>query len=99
MKAITALSVKLATALKELGGREGLVARFGGDEFLMATIDASSEEGLMKAEAVKNKINEAVSVSVGSVYGVLRSIKELNLLIQKADKKMYQDKVARKAER
>ena len=91
--------VKMATALKELGGREGIVARFGGDEFLMATIDASSEEGLMKAEAVKNKINEAVSVSVGSVYGVLGSIKELNLLIRKADKKMYQDKVARKAER
>lgn len=93
-----------STILKNIKRKTDLVARFGGEEFVVLLSDTSSKEALHIAEKIRKAIVEAsftyedMSLKVQASIGVAslvpqKSNKEMEL-IDRADKALYQAKSA-----
>ncbi|MCL2004200.1 MAG: diguanylate cyclase [Oscillospiraceae bacterium] len=95
--------LEIASALMQCCPRGGHVARYGGDEFATLLVNASADavESYIKAvdkslSAERKDGSPQPSIALG--YAIKHHGNEnLNTLIGQADKKMYDDKMARKA--
>ena len=98
----------VALAIKKYSDADSIVARIGGDEYVLLQIVHSDDED----EALKKNIREELrcvekrtnfpmrlTVSIGSVISDPSSAKSLEEYIHLADEKMYEEKVAKKANR
>ena len=100
----------LAEAVKHFASRNGICARFGGDEFACAlltdmeiflsadTVRSRIDNVLQKKESVRKK-EYKITASIGSSAGVINESLDLQSLFDRADEAMYADKKARKAAR
>ncbi|WP_408070466.1 diguanylate cyclase [Butyrivibrio sp. JL13D10] len=97
----------MAEAIKHFSSRNGICARYGGDEFACAIITDCDVE--LSTDAVrsrldvflKSKENVAnkeykIAASIGSAGGVINKAIDVQNLMDRADEKMYADKKARK---
>ena len=97
----------LAVAIKHFALRNGICARYGGDEFVCAIV--TEIETNLTADIVRARFNATFSknqelsekpyevcASVGCQCGLISSKLDLEDLIRKADANMYQDKLSRR---
>jgi diguanylate cyclase (GGDEF)-like protein len=77
--------------------KEDLIARWGGEEFLIVIKNISEEMALEKAELLRRKITEyhftqvkKLSASFGMAY--LHKNDDIHTLLQRADKALYKAK-------
>lgn len=98
----------LATTLKTIVRSADLVARWGGDEFVLLTIGSDNENAAMLAERLKERLDEynetsgkpyKVACSIGIAPVVLDGRRTFEDIIAEADVAMYADKKKRKAAR
>lgn len=88
---------RMAELLLAGKAEDDLAIRYGGDEYILISKQASNEECMEKFEALKDLIQAVVSVSAGCVFRRIQSLAELKLLVEEADRRMYQNKKDRKA--
>jgi diguanylate cyclase (GGDEF)-like protein len=100
----------MAEAVRYFASRNGICARFGGDEFACAlltdmeiflsadTVRSRIDNVLQKKESVRKKEYE-ITASIGSSFGVINEALDVQSLFDRADEAMYADKKARKAAR
>lgn len=79
----------MAEMLKKSASENDIVCRYGGDEYIVLSVQQSYESSLNKFSSVMSGIKEPVSASAGCEFGIVSSMNELNLLVEEADKKMY----------
>lgn len=100
----------MAKAMGQTGGDEAICARFGGDEFICAFL--SDSEQAYEAEEWSKRLKQnigrlpevtdkpyLIGASVGMACCAVTEGLDAESMIMSADKKMYQDKVARKKQR
>jgi len=93
-----------AAALQRCARRADIVARFGGDEFVVL-IDEGGDTGpsllaeRLHAElaAVESPCGRPLSASVGAAVGRVGGMDDLQALLEEADRAMYADKNRRKS--
>lgn len=102
--------ITMAQGMRQTGGEGAVCARFGGDEFVCAILSDSEnaynetewsermKQNISKIPEVGNK-PYAVCASVGMSCCLVKEGLDAESMIMSADKKMYQDKVARKKQR
>lgn len=103
-----AFIMAIADCMKATVQKKQLLMRYGGDEFVIFSGCDTEEEAHKQVEEIRDQMqkkNESgqypfrIEASMGiSVYNSSK-IKDLSLLIEEADKKMYLEKKRRKAER
>uniref|UniRef100_UPI0040567D6A substrate-binding and GGDEF domain-containing protein n=1 Tax=Acetatifactor sp. TaxID=1872090 RepID=UPI0040567D6A len=102
--------VTLANSLFAMGKGEAVCARVGGDEFICAYVSESEQrynaqeftarmEGLLKAAEGVADLKYPLSASVGMKCEAISESLDLDAMINDADDKMYQHKMARKKKR
>lgn len=93
----------VARFLKEsLEGRDGICARFGGDEYMVAIVEEEKDadiefynnyERLLQKRvqrfARRNEKPYEIGVSVGTIYNKVQNSEDIDVLMKKADDKMY----------
>lgn len=89
----------MADILKESTDHDDIVCRYGGDEYIVVSVQESEESSLAKLDGIMQNVKEPVSASAGCVFGYARSIETLNRLIEEADRNMYAIKKERKRSR
>ncbi|MGN1105921.1 MAG: diguanylate cyclase, partial [Huintestinicola sp.] len=89
----------MAEILKKCTNDEDIVCRYGGDEYIVISVQKTLADSMEKLNAVQNEITKPVSASAGCVFDHVRSMDELNRLIEEADKKMYTNKREKKLNR
>lgn len=100
----------MAKAIVQIGGDEAVCARFGGDEFICAFLTDSPD--ICQADEWQRRLNQciqkipgaaekpySIGASVGIVCQAVSGNMDTEAMIQAADKKMYEDKIARKKQR
>lgn len=98
----------VANAIKAGCGKNGICARFGGDEFILTVpynTDKQRELSQLIAEIQTeiDKFNRSagkpyeVSISVGGSYGTVTGIDDINELMRNTDHLMYEQKRLKKA--
>ncbi|NMM63678.1 diguanylate cyclase [Clostridium sp. P21] len=97
-----------STILKETFGENDIVARIGGDEFAILAMDVDEYEAkriinkIMEKQKDFNRNNEYcfnVSMSIGTAYFNSEEPININELMEKADKKMYENKKNKRVQR
>ena len=100
----------MAEAIKHFSSRNGICARYGGDEFACAiitdtdvnlsaeTVRSRLDVFLMAKESVAEK-EYKIAASIGSAGGVINNTIDVQSLMDIADEKMYADKNERKQAR
>lgn len=100
----------VARALEKVSKKDSACARLGGDEFICAFVEETDmhytaeefqsrlEECIQNAEGVAEK-PYPVSASVGMIFETISENMDLDAVINRADDKMYERKVARKKQR
>lgn len=97
----------LANALKNMSEDEIICARIGGDEFICSFIDEatgkySSEAFGQQMDAVLKNVKDTsgktypIAASVGMMKAEITENLDLDSIINRADSKMYRNKIARK---
>jgi len=90
-----------AMVLKEVFRESDIIARIGGDEFTVLTLDTSPEFSQVFTERLRHQLatlnatgerDYNLSMSVGMAYGNPDSPLSLEELMQRADSLMYEDK-------
>ncbi len=97
----------VAKAIKNGCGKNGVCARFGGDEFMLTAMRSDCKRELPKIigeiQTYIDKFNRSsgkpyeVSISVGGSYGTVSSTEDINELIRSTDQLMYEQKRLKKA--
>lgn len=98
----------VANAIKAGCGKDGICARFGGDEFILTVpynADKQRELSRLIGEILMeiDKFNRSagkpyeVSISVGGSYGTVTCIDDINELMRNTDHLMYEQKRLKKA--
>jgi diguanylate cyclase (GGDEF)-like protein/PAS domain S-box-containing protein len=91
-----------AQIIKSAFRPEDLIARIGGDEYVVVLPDTNTEAALQAVERVKNKLKEhnqglppdqMLSLSIGAVCANQND--RLSEIFEQADKAMYQDKMSK----
>lgn len=96
----------VAGCLKEsVEGRNGICARFGGDEYIVVMIEEKKDadlsfyenyekllRGILEQFVKENRRPYEIGVSVGLVYGKLNDMSEIDILMKEADDMMYRQK-------
>jgi len=93
-----------AAALQRCARRADIVARFGGDEFVVL-IDEGGDTGpsllaeRLHAElaAIESPCGRPLSASVGAAVGRVGGMDDLQALLEEADRAMYAEKNRRKS--
>lgn len=86
----------MADMLKESTDSNDIVCRYGGDEFIVLSVQDSMEESMVKLNSILKCIREPVSASAGCVFDMAEDMDALNRLIESADKRMYMYKREKK---
>jgi len=89
----------MADMLKTAAAEDDIVCRYGGDEFIVISIQRSLDDSTKYLEKLQEDIKEPVSASAGCVFDVITSMDELSRLIEEADKRMYLYKKEKKRNR
>lgn len=89
----------MADILKENKEEGDIICRYGGDEYIVVSKQASWEASIRKLECIQTAIVEPVSASAGCVFEKITDISQLKGLIEQADKKMYEYKKKKKVAR
>jgi len=89
--------IKTSDILKKTFRRSDIVARIGGDEFAIVTIEAqpgtmSTLMARLNRHSTQAKTNSSVSFSVGAAHSGATDISSINELIAIADASMYKEK-------
>ncbi|WP_432666142.1 GGDEF domain-containing response regulator [Wukongibacter baidiensis] len=96
-----------ASILKETFRESDIIARFGGDEFVVLTIDVREEDKKIILDRLKRnirnynmekKIDYSLSISIGGAFYESSSITNIEEILNKADKLMYEEKKKRHRE-
>lgn len=94
-----------AKVLTNTLGIEGFVGRMGGDEFITVLLDVTEEEFAQRWKQVEEALTEEsehldFEYQITSSYGYASrekgDLESLNIVLQLADKKMYENKTAQK---
>ncbi len=97
--------IECANILKQVFYKDQLIVRYGGDEFIVISAETSEEDAkgyINKIESLTDNLNQKgiypfpVSISMGYVRKPAKTDKELEDLIEEADKLMYQIKLKKK---
>lgn len=100
----------LADAIHRFAARNGISARYGGDEFACAlftdepiylspeTVRSRLDNFLLKRDDVLSR-DYKITASIGSSIAQINDELDLDKLMKEADEKMYSDKIERKMER
>ncbi len=91
---------RVALVIREKAGKRGIAGRYGGDEFIIGLPEASLEEAVRIAEAIKNSVQEHEFEAYGRVFSVTMSAgiaqscgeRTLDELVYLADSNLYQAK-------
>lgn len=94
----------LAQALEQAAGKDGICARFGGDEFALAFLDDSSR--LPALEEIRNRLETSaraicgpkeylISASIGACSCPAGGLLSLEQILADADRALYADKRSR----
>ncbi len=97
----------LAHAVRSVVGKDGMCARYGGDEFAFAMVSdqpLSEEADLVRQEIerIANgdiegcKKDYRISASIGSASATISRRTDIEELIRESDEKMYEDKESRR---
>lgn len=100
----------LAKVLSKMGKKDAICARIGGDEFICAFMEEKEQQftadlfGKQMEELIKNekdvvKKEYPISASVGMIVETITADLDPDAMINCADGKMYENKVARKKKR
>lgn len=89
----------MADMLSKATAEEDIVCRYGGDEFIVISIQKSMDDSTKYLEKLQLEITDPVSASAGCVFDVISSMDELSRLIEEADKRMYLYKKEKKRNR
>lgn len=89
----------MADTLKNSADVTDIVCRYGGDEYIVISAQNSCEDCVKKLNFINSNIKEPLSVSAGYVFDFVSDMDGLNLLIEEADKRMYEYKKKMKRER
>ena len=89
----------MADLLKACADDTDIVCRYGGDEYIFISVQHSWDDCVKKLNSITSNIKEPLSASAGCVFDVVTGMDELNLLIEEADKRMYETKRRKKRER
>lgn len=89
----------MADLLKACADDTDIVCRYGGDEYIVISVQHSWDDCVKKLNSITSNIKEPLSASAGCVFDVVTGMDELNLLIEEADKRMYEYKKKKKRER
>lgn len=93
-----------SSILKEVFRETDVIARFGGDEFVVLAIDVKKEDREVIIDRLQTKIKDyndkkkrkyVLSISIGAVLYESGSISEIEDILDKADKLMYEEKKKR----
>lgn len=93
-----------SSILKEAFRETDIIARFGGDEFVVLAIDVRKEDRIVIIDRLQKKIEDynnikkrpyTLSISIGAVFCESGNITEIENIIDKADKLMYEEKKKR----
>jgi diguanylate cyclase (GGDEF)-like protein len=90
--------VKIAKILKKCCRKEDILARWGGDEFIMILPNTSNPEAIKISERINNRCNiessdlAPLNISLG-VYTKMFSSQDINEVIKTAEDKMYHHKL------
>ena len=100
----------MAEAIHHFSSRNGICARYGGDEFACAII--TDLDVKLSADTVRSRLRTVLSAkeklanneykiaaSIGSASGVINNTIDVQSLMDRADEIMYADKKARKEAR
>ena len=89
----------MADLLKACADDTDIVCRYGGDEYIVISVQHSWDDCVKKLNSITSNIKEPLSASAGCVFDVVTGMDELNLLIEEADKRMYEYNKKKKRER
>jgi diguanylate cyclase (GGDEF)-like protein len=89
--------VKFSEVIKDAIGDQGIVARYGGDEFLIVLDDVQLAEGKQMAEKILKTINELkfnneVSITVSGGVAFYNGDKGIKEVVKNADQLLYNAK-------
>lgn len=90
---------EMANNLLQQVRESDIAVRYGGDEFLLITMADSESECIDREKLLERNINNRVSASIGVAFGYVKTEDDFKKLIEIADKRMYENKILRKAER
>lgn len=86
----------MADVIKEHTEEDDIVCRYGGDEFVVLSIQESRKSSIKKFKSIMAGITDPISASAGCVFDYISKIDELGRLLEEADKKMYAYKKEKK---
>ena len=89
----------MADTLKNSADATDIVCRYGGDEYIVISAQNSWEDCVKKLNFINSNIKEPLSASAGYVFDFVSGMDGLKLLIEEADKRMYEYKKKMKRER
>lgn len=90
-----------SSILKEVFRESDIIARFGGDEFVVLATDVKKEDKNVIINRLNKKIKDYnnmeirqynLSISIGAVFYELGNIEDIEDILDKADKLMYEEK-------
>ena len=79
----------MANLLKDHTKNDDVVCRYGGDEYVVVSAEASKEDSDKKLNQILDAVKAPLSVSAGYAFDQVSGIDELNQLIEQADQRMY----------
>ncbi len=84
----------ISNVIESVLGRDGILIRWGGDEFITILNDSSKCEDYIKnvEDAFSNKYYKDYKMSVSQGYEIFTENVDINSVIKKADKKLYKVK-------
>ncbi|MEW5821882.1 MAG: diguanylate cyclase [Cyanobacteriota bacterium] len=94
--------IKIASVLKDNKGRNDLLCRYGGEEFILLLPDSSSKQAYLTSEILRNKVEDEnvqydgntipITISLGVACNEDKPYLSLEHLIDCADKALYKAK-------
>ena len=84
-----------------LQGKQGsdVVVRYGGDEYIVLSVQKDDETSLTRMNKYLSNVREPIKTSAGVYFGKISKVDDLRELIENADSIMYMNKKKRKEQK